>query len=73
MVSSASSFSGCLEFVSEFNIPSFAGLDVCPPRHPRYTIFLFLRIIPRMPTTLHLHVAHIDDIARPVAICNDTY
>jgi len=25
------------------------------------------------PTTLHLHVAYIDDITRPIAICNDTH
>ena len=27
----------------------------------------------RVPTALHLRVAHIDDIARPIAICSDTY
>jgi len=26
----------------------------------------------RVPTTLHLPVAYIDDISRPIAICNDT-
>jgi len=36
---SNASFSGCLEFVSEFNIPPSAGLDVCPPKHPRYILF----------------------------------
>ena len=25
------------------------------------------------PTTLHLHVAYIDDITRPIAICNNTH
>ena len=38
MASSASSFSDCLEFVSEFNIFLSARLNVCPPRHPRYII-----------------------------------
>ena len=27
----------------------------------------------RIPTTLHLPVAHIDDITRLIAICNDIY
>ena len=27
----------------------------------------------RIPIVLHLHVAHIDDITRPIAICNGTY
>jgi len=27
----------------------------------------------KIPITLHLHVAHIDDITRPIAVCNDTY
>jgi len=22
---------------------------------------------------MHLHIAHIDDITRPIVICNDTY
>ena len=38
MVSNASSFSGCLEFMSESNIPPSAGLDVCPTKHPIYII-----------------------------------
>jgi len=71
MVSSASSFSVCLEFVSESNVPQ--SLDVCPPRHPIYLIIPLLGVMSRMPTALHLHVAYIDDIIRLIAICNDTY
>ena len=33
IVFSASYFSDCLEFVSESNVPSSVGLDVCPLRH----------------------------------------
>ena len=29
--------------------------------------------MPRVPTALHLPAAYIDDITRPIAICNDTY
>ena len=71
MISSASSFSGCLEFVSESNVPS--SLDVCPPRRPTYLILPSLRVMSRVPTVLRLHIAQIDDITRPIAICNDTY
>jgi len=39
IIFNASSFSACLEFVSESNIPPSIGLDMCPPRHPRYIIF----------------------------------
>ena len=73
MISSDSSFSGCLEFVSESNVPSFKGLDVCPLRHVISLILSSLGVVPRIPTTLHLPVAHIDDITRSIAICNDTY
>jgi len=73
MVSSASFFSGCLEFVSESNIPPFARLNVCPPRQPKHIIFSSFRIMPKVPTALNLHVAYIDDITRPIVICNDTY
>jgi len=59
--------------VYESNIPQFARLDVCPPRHPRYICFPSLRIMPKVPTALHLLFAHIDDMNRPIAICNDTY
>jgi len=71
MVSSTSSFSGCLEFVSESNVPS--SLDVCPTRHPMYFILPSLGVMSSAYTALHLHVACIDDIIRPVAIYNDTY
>ena len=59
LVSSASSFSCSLEFESESNIPPSAGLGVCPPRHSRYIFFPSLGIMLRVPTTLHLPVAHI--------------
>jgi len=59
--------------VSESNIFLSAGLDVYPYTHPRYIIFSFSEITPRIPTALHLLVAHIDDITRPIAIYNDTY
>ena len=67
MVSSASSFSDCLEFVSKFNVP--LSLDICHLRHPTYLILP----MPTVPTALHLHVAQIDDIIRPIATCNDIY
>ena len=73
MISNASSFSTCLEFMSESNLPPSAGLDVCPSRYFRYIIFSSLGIMPRVPTVLHLPVAHIGDIIRPIAIRNDTY
>jgi len=73
MVSNICSFSGCLEFVSESNIFSSAGLDVCHFRHPRYIIFSSLGIMLRVPTALHLPVTHIDDINRPIVIYNDIY
>ena len=73
MVSSASSSFDCLEFVSESNVPSSAGLDVCPLRHVISLIFSSLGVMPRVLTALHLPVAHIYDITRPIAIYNDTY
>jgi len=73
MVSSASSFFGCLEFVSESNVPPSAGLDVCPSRHVIFLILPSLGVMPKVPITLHLPIAHIDDIARSIAICNDAY
>ena len=73
MVSSVSSFLGCLEFVSESNVPPSAGIDVCPPMHAISLILPSLGVMRRIPTALHLLVAHIDDITRPIAICNDTY
>jgi len=73
MISSVSSFSDCLEFVSESNVPPSVGIDVCPPRHVISLILPSLGVMLRIPTALHLFVAHIDDITRPIAICNDTY
>ena len=60
MVYRASSFSGCLEFVSESNIPP--SLDMCPSRHPTYLILPSLGVMPRVSTALYLHVEQIDDI-----------
>jgi len=45
MVSSASTLFGCLEFVSEYNVPPSAGLDVCPPRHAISLILLSLGVM----------------------------
>ena len=73
MVFSASYFSGCLEFVSESNVPPSAELNVCPPRHVISLILSLLGVMPKILTALHLPVAHIDDITRLIAICNDTY
>jgi len=36
-------------------------------------ILLSLGVMPNELTTSHLFVAHINDISRPIAICNDTY
>ena len=69
-------FFGCLEFVSKSNIPlsvGLSGLDVFPPRHPRYILFPSLGILSRVPTALHFPVAHIDNITGPISIFNDTY
>ena len=65
MISSAS-FSSCLEFVSESNVPP--SLDVCPPRHPTYLILPSLGVMPRVPIALHLYITQIDDITRLIAI-----
>ena len=46
---------------------------MCPSRHPIYLILLSLGVMPRVPTALHLLVTYIDDITRPIAICNDTH
>ena len=59
---SMTSFSACLEFVSEFNIPLSAGLNVCPLRHLIYLILPSLGVIFRVSTALHLPVTYIDDI-----------
>ena len=68
---SNTSFSGCLEFVSESHVPP--SLDVCPSRHVTSLILPSLGVMPKIPTALHLPVAHIDDITRLIAIYNDTY
>ena len=73
MVSSASSFFGCLAFVSESNVPPSVGLDVYPPRQVISLILPSLEVMPRILIVLHLPVAHIDDITRSIAICNDAY
>jgi len=73
MVSSTSSFSGCLEFMSESNVPLSAGLDVCSHRHVISLILLSLGVMFKIPNALHLLVAHIDDITRSIIICNDNY
>ena len=72
MVCSVSSFTDHLEFTFESDF-SLAKLDVCHPRHPMYLILPSLGVMHRVPTALHLHVAHIDDITRSIAICNNTY
>jgi len=54
IISGISSFTGYLEFVSRSSIPLLERLDVCPPRHPVYIIFLFLGVMPRVSTALHL-------------------
>jgi len=68
---SSTSFLGCLEFVFESRVPP--SLDVCPFRHVISLILSSLGVMPRIPTALHLSVAHIDDITRLIVICNDTY
>jgi len=72
VISSAASFF-CFEFVVVSNIPPSAGLDVRPPRRLRYIFFPSLGIMARVLTAFHFPVAHIDDITRLIAICNDTY
>ena len=70
---SNTSFSGCLEFVSESKVPPSTGIDVSPPKHATSLILPSLGVMFRIPTALHLLVAHIDDITWPIAVCNDTY
>jgi len=67
---SNTSLLGCLEFVSESHVPP--SLDMCPSRHVISLILLSLGVMPRVPTALHLPIAHIDDITRLIVICNDT-
>jgi len=47
-ISGVASFTGCLKFVPKSSIPPFAGIDVCPPKQPRYIIFSSLEIMPRV-------------------------
>jgi len=72
MVFSASSFTGCLEFISEYSL-SLAGFDVCYPRHPIYLFFSSLEVMPRVSTTLHLPIANDDDITKQLANCDENY
>jgi len=46
---------------------------VFPLTHVISLILLSLRVMPRVFTTLHLHVTYIDDITKPIAIYNDTH
>ena len=46
---------------------------MCHPKRPISLILSSLGVMLRVSTALHLPVAHIDDIIRPIAICNDTY
>ena len=68
---SNTSFSGCLEFVSESSVPP--SLGVCPSRHIISLILPSLGVMLRIPNALHLPVAHTDDITRLIAICNKPY
>ena len=72
MVYSASFLISRLEFIPESNL-SLAEFDVSYLRHLIYLILPSLGVMPRVSTPLHLSVAHIDNIIRPIAICNDTY
>jgi len=64
--SGASSFSNCLEFVLESSL-LLVGFDVCPLRHPIYSLFSSLGV---MPIALYFPVTH-DNITRQLANCND--
>jgi len=46
---------------------------MCHPKHHIYLILPSLRVMPRVPTVLHLPIALIDNITKPIAIYNDTY
>ena len=70
VVSSASSFIGFLEFITDSSLP-LVGFDVYHHRHPIYLIFSSLGVMPRMSITLHLTVAH--DITRQLANCDEKY
>jgi len=63
-----SSFSSYLEFVPESSLP-LVRFEVCPLRHPIYSLFSSLEV---MPTALHLPITHVN-ITRQLANCNDNY
>jgi len=65
------SFSGCLEMCPKSSIP-LSELVKYPTRHPRCPIFASFKIMPRMSTILHLHVAY-DNNTRQLANDNDNY
>ena len=73
MVSSVSSFFNCLEFMSESNVPPSAGIDVCHLRHVISLILPSLGVMLRIHIALHLLIAHINNITRPITICSDIY
>ena len=66
VLSGASSFSNCLEFVLESSL-LLVGFDVCPPKHPIYSLFSSLGV---MSIALHFPVTH-DNITKQLANCND--
>ena len=68
VISNTSPFTGCLEFIFESSL-SFAGPDVYHLRYPIYLFFSSLRVMPIVPTVLHWHVVHDDDITRKLAYC----
>jgi len=71
VISNASSFTGCLEFIPESSL-SLAGFDVCHLRHLIYLIFPSFEVMSRVPTSLHLPIAH-DDITRELENCDENY
>jgi len=72
VISSASSFIDCLEFIPESNL-SLTGFDMCFPRYLIYLIFPSLRVMLRVSTVLHLLIARDDNITRHIAVYNDNY
>ena len=72
VISSTSSFTSCLEFIPESNLP-LSRFVVCHPKHPIYLLFPSLGVMPRILTALHLSFAHDDDITRQLANCDENY
>jgi len=72
VIFSASSFTGCVEFIPESSLP-LAGFDVCHIRHPIYLLLSSLGVMSKVPTVLYLYVAHDDDITRQLANCAKNY